>query len=237
MFEDIEFEIGESARILIAGASATGKSEFVKKCLIEKSHIFARDIDTVIWFSYLPCSATTSTLENAGLTVEWYQGIADLDRILSQDHPPIWWKEHNVVVVLDDVAIEAFNSAEVGRAFSIYAHHLPMSALILITQSLTITNSRYQQLIIRQLTHVVLTKSRRLQASIRHFGRELFPDYPSFVSQVFRDMLSISTNRYDYICILPDPQNDRIYAYKGIFPNEQKVIYSPSLPETEPKLN
>ena len=228
MYVKVDLKFPKTSRILVAGASATGKSAYVEKCLLHNKSVFENGVDTVLWFSCLPCSEETRRrLESAGLQVETYQGMEDLEDVLLRQHSAQWWQSHSTVVVLDDLAIGALSSADVARCFSIYAHHLPLAALFLITQTLSITNAKFQQLIFRQLTHVVLTKSRRLKASLQHFGRELYPDYPRFASKVFEDLFSSSTARYDYVCLLTDPDNELVYAHKGIFPGETKTIYSP----------
>ena len=224
-----DFSFPVSSRILIAGSSQSGKTSLVSRCLQFHSTAFREGVSHVIWFSCLPLSDVLLTeLAECGLVVEQHIGLANIERILIEEHDRSWFKSNRVVVVLDDVAIDALSSAAVGRAFSIYAHHLPLSALFLISQSLTITNSRFSQLISRQLTHIILCKSRRLAGSLRYFSREIYPDHPTFMFDCFHDLLKSSEQKFNAIIFLTDPDNDQIFAFRGLFPGDQRIIYGPT---------
>ena len=98
--------------MLIAGPTGSGKTEFVKKLIIQKETISYPVPEKIIYF-YSEYQDIFSTLEN----VEFIKGLPEE---INLDKRPTW-------IIIDDLMHEASNSKLIAELFTKGSHHRNLS--------------------------------------------------------------------------------------------------------------
>lgn len=208
------------SRIEICGASNTGKSSVVEKLIRFRDELFeGPKIDLVLYFYLIRDSEAQKKIREMVRDVKFYQGIQKLDEIILEHEE--YAKNSGVMVVLEDIQLEAFRSESVAHLFTAYAHHLPLSAVIFTCQSPYQKGAPYQALINRNLTHLILTNSPRLRSILPFLGREHDPSNPLLFLQIFNEAMSSKHEDPFPILLIDLNASDPLFQFfGGIFPGE-----------------
>ena len=212
------------SRVILCGSSNTGKSALINRLITFRDESFAAPVDFVLYFYLVKDEKLFHELQGQ-VDVEFHQGLGNLSDVLERNSKKI--KEKGTLVVLEDLQLEAYDSEEVCRLFCAYAHHLPLSAVLMSVQSLY-HNARFTSVINRNLTHLVFTRSARLNSVLPHLGRDLFPQSPSLLSKAYETAMDTSLDpecSHPYLICFPDSKDPRTTFYSCIFPDEHLKLF------------
>ena len=208
-------------RIAISGASNTGKSVLLQKLIEFNGHVFERGVDHLIVF-YLMDNPLEFARLAEHVSVEFHQGLGKLEEVVSRSKQ--FFTEKKVMIVLEDLQYEVYNSEVACKLFTCYTHHLPLEATVFVAQSLY-QKSQYQSLINRNLTHICFTKSKRLKSILPFLARELLPHNPKLLRNVFEEAIHPKHGRYPYLIANLDAEDDGSMFYSGILPSESLRVF------------
>lgn len=213
------------SRIEICGASNTGKSCVVEKLIRFRDELFeGRKIDLILYFYLVQDVETQKRIREMTENVKFYQGIDNLKEILHEHEAEA--KNRGIMLVLEDLQLEAFRSESVAQVFTAYAHHLPLSAVIFTCQSPFQKGAAYQSLINRNLTHLILTNSPRLRSILPFLGREQDPSDPLLLLRMFNEAMSTKHGDPFPILLIDLNASDPLFQFfAGIFPGESLRIF------------
>ncbi len=164
---------------------------------------------------------------------EFHKGLEKLPHILQREEEG-FFEKNKVCIIFEDLAIKAMNSELVSDIFTCYTHHLPLAATIITTQSLFQRTAKFQTIIARNFTHMIFTKSMKLVSVFPYVGKELFPENSKKLYAAFKECMKISNmittpdykyQKYPYLIVTVDPEDELVQCYSGIFPGEHLRIF------------
>ena len=195
-------------RLIVAGGSGSGKTEFVKK-LVNKS-FYSEPIENII---YCYPDYLTEVPTEFDIPVQYYAGLPDTSFMASLPD--------NSLLILDDMMIECSKCEDIGKLFSVVARKRRIS-VILITQNIYQQGRQFRNIRLNA-TAVVLFKFRAANGSnvrlIRDFGLS---------KQISRSLLDDAlADKYSYIMIdiHPDRQFEFGCIRSNIFDKYNKIFY------------
>jgi hypothetical protein len=192
----------DNTRVIVAGSSATGKTEFVKKVIEHRHSIFESVPNRIVWvYKYKPQFS------------ELYPFIEFTEEVPTHFQP-----NEKTLVICDDLICSKQSLKQTADLF-VRGRHAGVS-LFFITQNLFLNDPSYR-LISLNATHYVLFKSVRSAAQIQTLGRQIFnsKELPQFV-QAFSEA---TQNPYDYLLVdLTPTQKHRL---RGQIFDEEQAVY------------
>lgn len=213
------------SRIQITGSSNSGKSVVVKNLIQFRDEMFeGPSIDTVLFFYMVKDDTNHRLIRDMVSNVKFYQGLGILDSVLKEHE--LEAQDRGIIVVLEDLQLEAFRSKDVALLFTAHAHHLPLSAVLYTTQSPYQRNAPFQALINRNLTHLICTNSPRLRSVLPFIGRELDPRNPDRILRIFDEALSGKHGEpFPLLLVDMTASDPNQMFFAGIFPGQKFRIF------------
>ena len=213
--DEIKFENGfpKFARCAVVGASATGKSEALRKILLSPLFEGTR-LDHVVFF-YLKKDESFHRQLVENMSVEFHQGVDSLDEILQR--PTEQYLDKKVGFVFEDLQNEILNSKTFLSLMTCYTHHLPLSACIFTLQSLYM-KTRLFSAINRNITHYIFTASPRNKSTLQYLSCEVFPtENPTHLVKIF-DVATKKSEQVPYplLWLHPDAADERLRCISGV---------------------
>lgn len=202
-------------RATVAGPSMSGKTEFVKKLLINKDYVMSGEpIERIVWCcknkNFVP-----QDLPRLIKKFSVFEGVPDASQIKS-----------NSLVILDDLMMES-TGKEVCELFTVNSHHRSIS-VILITQ-----NFFHKGKLSRDISlcnnYLVFLKNPRDKNQFYHLARQLYTENPKALNSIYLDATSdpYSSLLIDLTQLQPDILRYKtdIFAqgYFACFANPQNV--------------
>ncbi|GFV26093.1 uncharacterized protein TNCV_4887241 [Trichonephila clavipes] len=191
--------------LILAGASGSGKSQFVKK-LIENKMIkpFSKKI---IW-----CYGVYKALYEEMPNISFHEGI------------PSNLHQYSVaLIVIDDLMGELGNDPQLTKLFVKFSHHRNLS-IIFVVQNIFHKGKEIREISLNA-HYLVLFKNRRDQSQITHLGRQLYPRKVKFFQECYADATS---KPYGYLIIDLKPETDESLRVRtGMFPGDAFYVYQP----------
>jgi hypothetical protein len=162
--------------MIIAGATGSGKTQFLTNLLLEADQHFDKPIQRLVYCygAYIP--DTFAKLRTKYPKLETYEGVEtnlNFDRRL------------NNLLVLDDLMSDSAKSDEVSHYFTRGSHHLNLT-VILLTQ-----NFFHQGVVARTINrnahYVVKFKDPRDNSQISALARQIYPGRSGILTESFKD--------------------------------------------------
>jgi hypothetical protein len=193
-------------RLIVAGPSGAGKTEFVKQLIDHRSSMIKPPPDHIIWYY----AVAQPWFFLYGDRVEFREGLPDSEAMCSHK---------NSLIILDDMAMYANKST--AQLFACDSHHRNIS-VIYIAQNFFQKNG-VQRDISLNATHIAFFKNPRDRTQIFHLARQMFPDDTKFLTSAYKDATS---DPYSYLLLdlTPDAE-ERFRVRSNIFPNQQLIAY------------
>lgn len=213
------FQFPPYSRILVCGPSTSGKSQWIKNLL--NNSVFKRRIDHVIFF-YNVWSTSFEDLKIA--SIEFIQGINSLSEVLQR--PRDFFQTRKTIICFEDLDFEIFNSSLAADVFKVYAHNLPLEAVVMTSQNL-FSPQRFQVSIQRNISHFVLTKSLRMGNILMSLGRNFFPNKPIIISNAYNLAINEPNEEFPYLIFFADARKEEDFFYSGIFSGEKLRVFLP----------
>lgn len=206
---------------MVAGPTSCGKTVFVLKLLEHIDAMVDTSIHEIIWCygEVQPFHSNIKTHNNIPITFR--EGIPSMNDIAPESSPP------PRLVIIDDLMREA--NGNVVDLFSKGSHHRNLS-IIFITQNLFHQGKGSRDMSLNA-HYIVLFKNPRDKSQIHHFSRQVSPENPTFVHEIYLDATSKphSYLLFDLKQLTPDAFRFRT----DIFPGESNFVYVPKCAGSE----
>jgi hypothetical protein len=216
------------SRILICGSSNSGKSQLVNSFLRFRNEVFSgKEVEFVLYFYLIKNEGMFRSLSEL-VNIEFHQGVGELEDVLRLNESK--FKETPTLVIIEDLQLEAYSSQAVCKLFCAYAHHLPLTAVMMTVQSPFQKSCRYTSVINRNVSHYVFSRSARLRAVLPHIGRDLFPEAPKTLLRALEEATMKGApaddgNEFPYLICHPDAPTPFTTFYANILPGEKLKIF------------
>lgn len=176
-------------RMIVSGSSATGKSTFVERLMLNENGIFESGFDRVIYLQGVETRSSKRLQERFGKRMITFNGIPPEQVLL-----PLC-KERSLLVI-EDLDQQACASPLISKIFTMFAHHYNFS-LILSTQNI-FCPGKERLTLVRNATHLVLFPNHLDFSVIRLVAQRVHPSDPKKVVELFGKLTEIP---YGYLSI------------------------------------
>lgn len=198
---------------MICGPTSCGKTQFVKKCVQNLNYVCDTRFDRILFY-YAEWQPAYAEL---GAGVEFKEGLPQsVD--YSSDH------DKAKLVIVDDLMRESSNNVMVDL-FTKGSHHKNVSVMY-ITQNMFHQGSGQRDISLNT-NYLVLFKNPRDRAQVQHLARQVYPENPKFLQEIYFDATS---RPYGYLLLdlkQTTPENCRFRT--GIFPDDlYHYVYVPA---------
>lgn len=223
-FERIDVEknlkITHPATMLVAGATGSGKTQFVLK-LIEHSTDLLSPLPSlpirVLWV--FGAVQPSKLIENKLVAVEYRDTLPD-----SYDGIDI--------LIMDDLQNDLSDSKELSDIYTKLSHHNQMT-VVFIVQNLFNKGQQMRNISLNS-HYLVLTKNRRDLMQIKTLANQLYGE-TSFFSDAYKK--AVLDKEYGYLFVDLTPTTEEKYRLRTkIFPGENTIIYQRNV-KTSKKLH
>lgn len=178
-------------RMIVAGASSSGKSTLITKLLENKNGILDKDFERVVYLRGVPTKNEEVLKEKFGKGLLVFNGIPPKEVLL-----PLCSTGVKTVLVIEDLDSEACSSPLISKIFTAYSHHNDFS-VILSTQNIFRPGSERLTLI-RNSTHVVLFPNNLDLTVVRYVAFRVYPENPKTVVRLFE---KVTAEPYQYLSL------------------------------------
>ena len=160
---------------LVAGPTGCGKSTFLKKLLKLKDDKIFNAPSKVIW-CYTQWQPLYASMEG----VDFHQGLPGVEELES------------CLLILDDMMSQL--GSEVAEVFTRGSHHRDVS-VIAVMQNM-FHQSKYQRTMSLNTHYMVLFKNPRDASQIQHLARQMYPQDPLYLVDVYDRVMSLRPYSY-----------------------------------------
>ena len=205
--------LSDCFRMIVAGASAVGKSCFVEELLKNQYGILNQSFDRAIYLRGVKTSTSQNLREIFDDKLICFDGIPREDVLL----PLCRDGQGKLILLIDDLDQEALNSPLISKIFTVYSHHLNFS-VCLTTQNF-FRPGKERLTLVRNATHLVLFPNPMDGSIIRIISQKVFATKPKALVELFE---KITTQPFHYLTIWSqcDPE---LRFRSGILGPYQKV--------------
>lgn len=209
------FKFKHPATIAVAGPTQAGKTQYVIQLLKNSKNIFTPAPSRILWAYGQKNDTQMKKIANAAPNVEFFEGFPNLEDVNENT---------NNLLVLDDLMNETGKNIECSKLFTQGSHHKNITVISIIHN--LFSQDRYTKTMALNTRYYVLFKSPRDNAQIKYFGRQMFPSYPKFIPDSYRQA---TEKPYETLIIDLHPQTpDSLRVYSGILPHQIPMIYQPT---------
>lgn len=197
---------------MICGPTSCGKTQFVKKCLKNASRVFDTEFDRTLFYygEWQPAYA------ELGSAIEFKEGLPQSNEYSNDP-------EKTKLIIVDDLMRESSNNVMVDL-FTKGSHHKNLSVMF-ITQNMFHQGSGQRDISLNT-NYLILFKNPRDRAQVQHLGRQVCPENPKFLQEVYLDATS---QPFGYLLLdlkQTTPENCRYRT--NIFPDDAaQYVYVP----------
>lgn len=204
--------------MIVSGQTGSGKTHFVKNLLehMDATHS-GKVVRVILAFSMLQ-SVYVQLKKQLGDMLELEEGfpsdkINQLMESNAADH---------TIVILDDLMVELENDKRLAVLFT-KMRHKNVSTIFLVQNFYF--KAKHMTTVTRNAHYLILFENPRDASIISTLGRQIFPTYPKFLPDAFRQA---TQKPYGYLLLDFKPGKDKkLMVREGIFPFEQAFVYLP----------
>lgn len=200
---------------LVAGASGTGKTTWVRNLLKLRNHIFSSPPERVIWF-YAKHQQIYDEMKRDGLVDDFINVNSDFPTSDSITDIVSKYKEGNgSLIIFDDILTDI--TSDFVKMFCNTSHH-ENASMIFLTQNLMYQNKHFRTMSLN-CHYIVLMKNERAIQQVGFLSRQLCPDNIPYLIQAYTE--ATRKKAYSYIVIdLKSDTKPQVRLRTNIFPNE-----------------
>ena len=202
---DVRLRMGST--MLVCGPHTSGKTVFIMKLIDAAKQMF--DIPpTAVYWIYGQRTAMHEQMVRRN-----YNMIEGLPKKFDFIQP-------NSIVMLDDLMVAGAKDANVTNLFIASAHHVP--CFVIFTMQNIFAQGKEMRTIALNTNYNVLFKNKRDPNQIAHLGRQVFPDSPQLLRQVFEEA---TQEPYAYLFLDFRNESPEIIKMRArILPEEKPMI-------------
>jgi hypothetical protein len=193
---------------VIGGTSKSGKT-FLLLDIIKRNKLFIRPEIEEIIYCYSIWQPEFDDLKNIG--VKFVEGILNDDNLNSNLRR---------LIIFDDLMDECGNNKTIVDLFTKGSHHRNIS-VILLTQNI-FNKGKYSRTISLNSQYLIIFNNPRDMSQISYLSRQMFPDKPSFLSDVFRD---VSRVPHGYLFIDNNQETPQDLRVQSSINEHVKIVY------------
>jgi hypothetical protein len=179
-------------RMVISGASSTGKSTLLGKILENRNGILEKNFTRIVYMRGVPTTNEVKWKEKFGTKLITLDGIPPENIVL----PLLKNPDETTVLVIEDLDEQACSSPLISKIFTAYSHHLSFS-VILSTQNI-FRPGKERLTLIRNTTHLVLFPNNLDETVIRLVAQKVYIKDPKRIVTLFEQLTS---KPYGYLSI------------------------------------
>jgi hypothetical protein len=143
------------------------------------------------------------------------QGLPDLNDIALEKNPP------PRLLIIDDLMRES--NASIVDIFSKGSHHRNIS-IIFLTQNIFFQGKGSRDMSLNS-HYIVFFKNPREKNQILHFARQVYPENPKFIQEIYLDATS---EPHTYLLFDMKQSTPDAFRFRAeIFPGERNIVYVP----------
>ena len=217
LVDNNELKLKHPFSMILAGNRRTGKTQFIKRVLLERERFITPAVEHVIWFYAAPQWDVFNELQAAmNDGVEFVRGLPENinDEYLNA-------KYGGKLIVLDDLMEEASSRSDIKHLFTRGRHE--NASVVFLTQNLFHKAKHAREMSINS-DYVVLFKNPRDASTTTNLGRQM--GNAKFLQEAYRD-----ATKEPFSHLFMDLRSDTKDAlrYRGNIFSEFPVVYAPSL--------
>ena len=182
----LKFETPTS--VFVVGPSNSGKSFLVKRILDNNKEMFATP-PSQIYFCYSVWQELYDKMKKDVPYIEFHKGLPSMDEIKN-------WGEKNghMIVVLDELMIDAAVSSEMAHIMCVGSHHYNISVIHILQN--VFKKGKSMRTASMNCHYFILVRSFRDVLQIQTLGKQMFPGQMKFFMDAYNKATS---KRYGYI--------------------------------------
>lgn len=210
-----DLKLSTPARLFCSGPSGCGKTTFVKQLLFNLEDVFDQPVANII-FCYAAEQPIYEELRKFyPKKITFVKGFpSTIDDLINNP------KQHDLLI-LDDLIHELGESQFFLKLCTTFSHHWNCS-LLAISQNLYF-KSKYIRTCSLQATGMILFKTLRGKDQIQTLGRQLFPEKPFFLAEVYKEA---TKNEFAYLFLdLSATCPDALRVRNSIFPQKCILVF------------
>jgi GTPase SAR1 family protein len=169
-------------RMLVAGASSSGKSTLIRKILLDENGLLTKQFERVVYLRGVPTWGEEILRNKFGEAFTVFDFIPR-DRVLL----PLCQTGQHTVLVIEDLDDQACSSALISQIFTRYSHHYGFS-VILSTQNI-FRPGKERLTLTRNATHIVLFQNNLDHSVVRSLAYKIHPKDPQSVVELFEKVV------------------------------------------------
>jgi hypothetical protein len=158
-------------RMIIGGASGTGKTQIVKTMLDEQMDLFGLEFPTIKYCF----SAPDPAYDEMALALPQFQPCDEIPLDYITNPGAYKTVREHALIVIDDLATSATKEQGVQNLFAVNSRHWNIS-VILITQNIYL-KTPFMHDINLNATHLILTENKRMPGQVSILLQQLEPKY------------------------------------------------------------
>lgn len=199
--------------MIIAGPSGCGKTTFTCN-LINNLQVIVPIIKKVVWCNNEIGALPSKSTWTKNINIEYKNKIPE--NFANTENQPI-------LIILDDMMVDATASQQVCELFTKGSHHRNMS-VVLITQNI-FHQSKYCRDISLNAKYIVIFKNPRDKAQFNHLARQIYPENVKALQNLYKEVTAVG---HSYLFIdLSQGVNDLLRFRTDIFNNRHVICYCP----------
>lgn len=165
-------------RMIISGASSSGKSTLLCDLLESENGILETDFERVIYLRGVPTKSDGRLRQKFGQNLIVFDEIPTQEILLS-----FCDNKKRTVLVIEDLDEQACSSSLISKFFCAYSHHCNCS-VIFTTQNF-FRPGKERLTLVRNATHLVLFPNNLDQSVIRLLAQKVYTKNPKLVVELF----------------------------------------------------
>lgn len=180
-----------SFRMIVSGSSATGKSSFVHRLLVNANGLMERPFEKIIYLQGVQTKSGKALQKIFKNDMLIFNGIPTEQVLL-----PLCQTKKKTALVIEDLDQDACSSPLIAKFFTAYAHHFDVS-VILSTQNL-FCPGKERLTLVRNATHLVLFPNFLDLSVVRMIAQRVHPEDPKKFVALFE---KVTREPYGYLSV------------------------------------
>ena len=202
---------------ILFGQSGSGKTNFIKRILQNKEHLFGEQPPSIIKYYYGIWQNTYDQIQEIIENISFQQGLPTEDELLAFTDP----EKHSLIIV-DDLMDEAANSSVMELLFTRISHHRNCTCFYILQNAFI--QGKKQVTINLNTKYMEVFRSPRSLLQLSYLNSQIFPHIPGLLIQAYNDIMK--NEQYGYLIIdLTAQCPDELRLRTKIFPMEDTIIY------------
>jgi hypothetical protein len=173
------------ATVMFAGPSKSGKTQLVKKIILNNNHCFSSPPER-IYYCYSRWQSAYDEMKGSIQSIHFIQGLPSIS---------IFDENYINLLIIDDLMSDAAKNDEIKEIFTVDSHHMNISVFFLVHN--LFQAEKNQRTISLNINYLFLLNNPRDRFQIYSLARQLYPEKPKFIMECFRD--AVEEKKYGYL--------------------------------------